>query len=291
MDTDFDTDVFWCGGDRLHGSGPWREYALSDIQPGACPCLSPAKTPRAPDGKPDLSFVHQQKIRPGFETAAISAVAGFREASQRLGLAGKPVRFIVAGVGVPGQKIFRFNPAQTKHFANLHLRQTIFPVAFRRDRFERETLRVSAPGARQSPGDFIRDFERQNHVLAYRASSKEVVAPDYRACTLVRRSFPGAVSYFGRILSMPRGNPSPKLAITVDPDVHENILAAAARDRVSVSAWMTNAAREALKRRAGLAAVELWEKQHGRFTPEEMNEARRGVRGQLRTSRTVRRPA
>ena len=90
---------------------------------------------------------------------------------------------------------------------------------------------------------------------------------------------------------MPRGNPSPKLAITVDPDIHANILAAAARDRVSVSAWMTTAAREALKRRAGLAAVALWEKQHGRFTSEEMNEARRSVQAQLRTSRTIRRPA
>jgi hypothetical protein len=49
---------------------------------------------------------------------------------------------------------------------------------------------------------------------------------------------------------MPRGNPSPKLAITVDPEVHRNILAAAARDGVSVSAWMTGAAREALRRRA-----------------------------------------
>ena len=90
---------------------------------------------------------------------------------------------------------------------------------------------------------------------------------------------------------MPRGNPSPKLAITVDPEVHENILAAAARDRVSVSAWMTNAAREALKRRAGLAAVEQWEKQHGRFTAEEMDKARQSVQAQLRTSRTVPRPA
>jgi hypothetical protein len=90
---------------------------------------------------------------------------------------------------------------------------------------------------------------------------------------------------------MPRGNPSPKLAITVDPDIHKKILAAAARDRVSVSAWMTAAAREALLRRAGLAAVALWEKQHGRFTVEEMNEARRTVRAQLRTSRKVRRSA
>jgi len=90
---------------------------------------------------------------------------------------------------------------------------------------------------------------------------------------------------------MPRGNPSPKLAITVDPDIHEDILAAAARDGVSVSAWMTGAARQALRRRAGLAAVALWEKQHGRLTAEEMYEAHRSVEAQLRASRKVRRPA
>ena len=90
---------------------------------------------------------------------------------------------------------------------------------------------------------------------------------------------------------MPRGNPSPRLAVTIDPDIHENILAAAARDRVSVSAWITSAAREALQRRAGLAAVALWEKQHGRLTEEEMTEARRSVRAQLGKPQTVRRPA
>jgi hypothetical protein len=90
---------------------------------------------------------------------------------------------------------------------------------------------------------------------------------------------------------MPRGNPSPKLAITIDPAIHESILAAAARDGVSVSAWMTTAAREALQRRAGLAAVALWEKQYGRLTEREMDEARRSVQAQLRTSRTIRRRA
>jgi len=90
---------------------------------------------------------------------------------------------------------------------------------------------------------------------------------------------------------MPRGNPSPKLAITVDPEVHEKIVAAATRDKVSISAWMTRAAREALQRRAGLAAVAEWEKQHGFFSAEEMEEARGHVRAQLRTSRTARRPA
>jgi hypothetical protein len=90
---------------------------------------------------------------------------------------------------------------------------------------------------------------------------------------------------------MPRGNPSPKLAITVDPEVHESILAAAAHDGVSVSAWMTNAAREALQRRAGLAAIAQWEEQHGRFSEEEMTEARRRVRGQITASRKSPRPA
>jgi hypothetical protein len=80
---------------------------------------------------------------------------------------------------------------------------------------------------------------------------------------------------------MSHSNRSPKTAITIDPDVYENILAAAARDGVSVSAWMSVAVREALQRRAGLAAVALWEKQHGRFSAEEMDEARRRVQAQL----------
>ena len=90
---------------------------------------------------------------------------------------------------------------------------------------------------------------------------------------------------------MPRGNPSPKLAITVDPDVHKSILAAAAEEGVSLSAWMTEAARDALKVRTGLAAVAEWENEHGAFTKEELDEARRSVRAQMRTSRKVRRPA
>ena len=81
---------------------------------------------------------------------------------------------------------------------------------------------------------------------------------------------------------MPRGNPSPKLAITVDPEVHEQILAAAAREGVSVSAWMTDAAREALQRRSALDTITLWEEEYGAFTQEEMEEAHRTVRSQLR---------
>jgi predicted transcriptional regulator len=87
---------------------------------------------------------------------------------------------------------------------------------------------------------------------------------------------------------MPRGNPSPKLAITVDPDVHAKVIAAAEADEVSVSAWMTLAAREALRRREGLAAIAEWEAQHGRLTDDEMHEARRRVLGQRRPGRAKR---
>ncbi len=76
---------------------------------------------------------------------------------------------------------------------------------------------------------------------------------------------------------MPRGRPSPKLAISVDPDVHEEVLAAAAADGVSVSAWMTDAARRALRIRGGLAAVAEWEREHGAFTEGELDAARRRV--------------
>ncbi|MGH9091810.1 MAG: hypothetical protein ACRDZR_10610 [Acidimicrobiales bacterium] len=89
---------------------------------------------------------------------------------------------------------------------------------------------------------------------------------------------------------MPRGRPSPKLAITVDPDVHERVVAAAAEEGLSVSAWMTDAARHALLVRDGLAAVAEWEEEHGPFTGSELDAARRRVHEQLGTS-TRRRPA
>ncbi len=80
---------------------------------------------------------------------------------------------------------------------------------------------------------------------------------------------------------MPRGNPSPKLAITVDPDVHEKVIEAATSDGISVSAWMTNAARHALLARDGLAAVAEWEAEHGEFSDAELTSARRRVTRQL----------
>jgi hypothetical protein len=76
---------------------------------------------------------------------------------------------------------------------------------------------------------------------------------------------------------VPRGKPSPKLAITVDFDVHQQVLAAAQQDGISVSAWMTEAARRTLLIRDGLAAVAEWEAEHGELTAEEMAAAHRRV--------------
>jgi hypothetical protein len=76
---------------------------------------------------------------------------------------------------------------------------------------------------------------------------------------------------------MPRGKPSPKLAITIDADVHQGVLAAAADQGVSISAWMTTAARRALLIRDGLHAVAEWEKEHGAFSLDELEAARRRV--------------
>ncbi len=80
---------------------------------------------------------------------------------------------------------------------------------------------------------------------------------------------------------MPRGNPSPKLAITVDPHVYERVVAAAAGDGVSISAWMTSAARRMLLIRDGLNAVAEWEKVNGPFDDAELSAARRRVAAEL----------
>jgi len=63
----------------------------------------------------------------------------------------------------------------------------------------------------------------------------------------------------------------------LDPKIHEKV--------------RVEAAREVLQRRAGLAAVAEWEKQHERFSAEEMEKARRSVGAQLRTQRTLGRQA
>jgi hypothetical protein len=83
---------------------------------------------------------------------------------------------------------------------------------------------------------------------------------------------------------MPRGKPSPKLAITVDADVHEQVVAAAAEEGLSVSAWLTEAARRALLVRDGLLAVAEWENEHGALTPDELDDARARIADEVAVS-------
>lgn len=83
-------------------------------------------------------------------------------------------------------------------------------------------------------------------------------------------------------MAVPRGRPSPKMAISVDPDVHAGILAAAQADGVSVSAWLTNAARRALKIQEGMRAVAEFEVENGAFTAEELAAADRRIADELK---------
>jgi hypothetical protein len=92
---------------------------------------------------------------------------------------------------------------------------------------------------------------------------------------------------------MPRGAPASKLAITVDRDVHAKVIKAAAEDHMSVSAWLTAAARQAIRLREGLLAVADWEAEHGAFSEKELAEARERVASagtkKRRTGRSARR--
>lgn len=89
---------------------------------------------------------------------------------------------------------------------------------------------------------------------------------------------------------MPRGNPSPKLAITVDPEIHAQVVAAASEDGTSVSAWMTSAARRALLVRNGLQAVAEWEAEHGALGDAELAAARRRVADAVGDSAGLKKP-
>ena len=80
---------------------------------------------------------------------------------------------------------------------------------------------------------------------------------------------------------MPRGKPSPKVAITMDADVYKASVTAARAEGLSLSAWLTNAAREALHIRDGLAAIAEWEKEHGAFSEAEMRRADARVKAQI----------
>lgn len=61
-----------------------------------------------------------------------------------------------------------------------------------------------------------------------------------------------------------------KLSIALHPDIAADVARSAKLQDLSVSAWMEQAARRALRREAGLAAVDEYEREHGPFTAEEI---------------------
>lgn len=61
-----------------------------------------------------------------------------------------------------------------------------------------------------------------------------------------------------------------KLSIALDEHVAEAAAASAERRGLSLSAWLNQAAQNALAVEDGLAAVAEWEAEHGAFTREEL---------------------
>ncbi|MDA8312267.1 MAG: hypothetical protein M0Z46_16995 [Actinomycetota bacterium] len=62
-----------------------------------------------------------------------------------------------------------------------------------------------------------------------------------------------------------------------------NVAPIAAEEGLSVSAWMTAAARRALLLRDGLAAVAEWEQENGALTEDGVKAARHRLTEQLRS--------
>ncbi len=61
-----------------------------------------------------------------------------------------------------------------------------------------------------------------------------------------------------------------KLSISLDEHVAAAAAASAERQGLSLSAWLTRAAEQALAIEDGLAAVAEWETEHGALTEEEL---------------------
>jgi hypothetical protein len=76
-----------------------------------------------------------------------------------------------------------------------------------------------------------------------------------------------------------------KRSISVPPDLDAQILAEAAQDGVTYSAWLTTTARKELMIRAGLSAVAEVERELGRFTDEELADAEKWARETIERSR------
>jgi len=80
---------------------------------------------------------------------------------------------------------------------------------------------------------------------------------------------------------LPCEDASPTIAVTMDPSLYGDVLSAEQSDGVSVSAWLTEAARRTVAIRRGLEAVAEWESLAGPLSEAEMDAARERRRERL----------
>lgn len=71
-----------------------------------------------------------------------------------------------------------------------------------------------------------------------------------------------------------------KMSISMDPDLGDEVRAAAAAAGIGLSAWMAEAAAAKLRAQALAEFLDDWEREHGAFTAEELAaaEAELGLR-------------
>jgi hypothetical protein len=65
-----------------------------------------------------------------------------------------------------------------------------------------------------------------------------------------------------------------KMSISMEQMLGDEVRAAAERDGVSLSAWLSAAAQARLRRQALAAFLAAWQDEHGPITPDELAKAR-----------------
>lgn len=80
-----------------------------------------------------------------------------------------------------------------------------------------------------------------------------------------------------------------KMSVALDSKVARGAVASATKRGLSLSAWLNEAAANSLAIEAGLAAVAVWEKEHGRLTEAELATADRVLERTRRGRRRGRR--
>lgn len=64
-----------------------------------------------------------------------------------------------------------------------------------------------------------------------------------------------------------------RFSVTMPPEIGEGVRQAAARQAISVSMWLTEAAADRLRNELLGAALDQWEAENGPFTQDELNQA------------------